>query len=230
MISLRFYFTLAQKLGFFPFRISLYRMAFLPRSAARQHNGGERINNERLEYLGDAVLDTIVADYLFRHYPRGDEGFMSQVRARIVKRKTLDQLAIQVGIPSLMPDHLIASSKAKHLYGNTLEALIGAIYLDRGYPKARQFFIRRILQKHEDLNKLIQKDPDYKSRLIEWAQKNRMEVRFQTIEELQAGKKSPAFVATLYLNDEQKGSGRGSSKKEAEQRASKEALYSNLTA
>ncbi|MGW8316236.1 MAG: putative dsRNA-binding protein, partial [Bacteroidales bacterium] len=101
---------------------------------------------------------------------------------------------------------------------------------DRGYRKARQFFIRRILQKHEDLDKLIRRDPDYKSRLIEWAQKNRMEVRFQTIEELQAGKKSPAFVANLFLNDENRGSGRGSSKKEAEQRAAKEALSSNLTA
>jgi ribonuclease-3 len=205
-------------------------MAFLPRSASRQLTEGGRINNERLEYLGDAVLDTIVADFLFRHFPQGDEGFMSQARSRIVKRKTLDQLAIQVGIPAMIPEGTITAGQAKHIYGNTLEALMGAIYLDRGYRKARWFFIDRILKKHEDLDKLIQKDPDYKSRVIEWAQKKRLEVRFQTREEDPAGRTSPAFVATLYLDNEEWGSGRGSSKKEAEQRAAREALSRNLTA
>lgn len=228
MKFLRFYFSLVQKLGFLPVRISLYRMAFLPRSATRQMNSGVRINNERLEYLGDAVLDTIVADYLFKQYPHGNEGFMSQVRARIVKRKSLDQLAVQVGIPAMIPDTLNPSTKAKHLYGNILEALVGAIYMDRGYRKARYFFIRRILQKHEDLDNLIRKDPDYKSRVIEWAQKNRLDVSFQTREESETGKKSPLFVATLYLNHEKRGNGRGYSKKEAEQRAAKEVLSGNL--
>jgi ribonuclease-3 len=228
--SIRFYLALVQNLGFFPFRVSLYRMAFLPRSASPRYTSGGRINNERLEYLGDAVLDAIVADYLFKNYPQGDEGFMSQVRSRIVKRKTLDQLAIQVGIPGLIPGELLTSSKSKHLYGNILEALIGAIYLDRGYRKAQRFFIQRILERHEDLDKLIRKDPDYKSRVIEWAQKNRLEVVFRTREELPAGKKTPTFISTLYLNEEKSGSGRGSSKKEAEQRASREALSNALKA
>lgn len=204
-------------------------MAFLPRSVARQLTEGGRINNERLEYLGDAVVDTIVADFLFKHFPKGDEGFMSQVRARIVKRKTLDHLAIQAGIPAMIPDALITAGKSKHIYGNTLEALMGAIYLDRGYRKAHRFFIDRILKKHEDLEKLIRKDPDYKSRVIEWAQKKRLEIRFQTREEDTTGRTSPAFVSTLYLDHEEWGNGRGSSKKEAEQRAAREALSRNLT-
>jgi ribonuclease-3 len=213
-------------LGFLPRKISLYREAFLPKSAARLYPSQAHIHNERLEYLGDAVLDSIVADYLFRKFPKGDEGFMSQVRARIVKRKNLDYLAVKLGIPGLIPATVLSASNSKHLYGNALEAIIGAVYLDRGYRKARQFFIQRVLRKHVDLEKLIHKDPDYKSRLIEWAQKNRQEVQFSTMEEHPSGGKSPSFVSTLYLREEKRGTGRGGSKKEAEQRAAREALSS----
>jgi len=211
-------------LGFLPGKISLYREAFLPKSAMRLQDQPGRFNNERLEYLGDAILDAIVADYLFRKFPEFDEGLMSQLRARIVKRKTLDYLAVQVGIPDLIPATVLAASNSKHLFGNTLEAFIGAIYIDRGYRMARRFFIRRILNKYVDPEKLVKKDPDYKSRIIEWAQKKRIEVLFNTLEEQPTGLKSPSFVATIYLNQEKKGTGRGSSKKEAEQQAAREAL------
>jgi ribonuclease-3 len=217
-------------LGFFPRRLSLYREAFLPKSAVHKDPSRSHIHNERLEYLGDAVLDSIVADYLFRKFPEGDEGFMSQIRARIVKRKNLDYLARQMEIPDMIPATTLTASKAKHLYGNALEALIGAIYLDRGYRSTRNFFIRRILQKHVDLVKLINKDPDYKSRIIEWAQKNRLEVLFSTMEEHPSEGNSPSFVATVFLKDEKKGTGRGSSKKEAEQRAAREAISNIQTA
>lgn len=210
-------------LGFIPGKLSLYRQAFLPRSVVQIHSRNGQDNNERLEYLGDAVLDTIVADYLYRKFPRGNEGFMSQVRARIVKRKNLDYLAIQLGIPVFIPVK-VTSHSSKHLFGNTLEALIGAIYIDRGYRMARRFFVRRVLKKHVDLAKIVRKDPDYKSRIIEWAQKNRVEVQFTASEEHPPETNAPSFIATIYLNHEKRGTGRGGSKKEAEQQAARQAL------
>jgi len=179
-----------------------------------------------LEYLGDAVLDSIVADYLFREFPDADEGFLTKVRARIVKRKHLDYLAQQIQLPSMIRSQLLPGNKSKHIYGNALEALVGAIYLDRGYRKARKFFLKKLLEKHIDLNLLIKKDPDYKSRIIEWAQKNKIEVRFQSMEEHASEQKFPSFVSTISLNGENKGTGRGSAKKEAEQRAARQAMHS----
>jgi ribonuclease-3 len=213
-------------LGFLPRKLAYYRLAFLPRSSTIGQDLGVLINNERLEYLGDAILDAIVADYLFKRFPEGNEGFMTKLRARIVKRKNLDYLARRMDIPSMILSGVLPGNKSKHLYGNALEALIGAIYLDRGYGTARRFFVRKIMQKHIDLVQLVKKDPDYKSRIIEWAQKNRMEVIFNSKEEHPSVQKIPAFISTILLNGEEKGTGRGSLKKEAEQQAAKEALLS----
>lgn len=208
-----------------PRNLSLYKLAFLPKSASVNIPRAESINNERLEYLGDAVLDSIVAEYLFRKFPEADEGFLTKVRARIVKRKHLDYLATQIQLPSMIRTGLIPGNKSKHIYGNALEAFVGAIYLDRGYGKARKFFMKKLLEKHIDLERLVKKDPDYKSRIIEWAQKNKVEVKFQSVEEHISGQKGPSFVSTISLNGDEKGSGRGSAKKEAEQRAAKEAMH-----
>ena len=216
-------------LGFRPRKLSIYRLAFLPKSATLGQDQSLLINNERLEYLGDAVLDTIVADYLFRRFPDGNEGFMTKLRARIVKRKNLDYLATKIEIPSMIRSGVLPGNKSKHLYGNTLEALMGAIYLDRGYGRARKFFVKKIMQKHIDLTQLVKKDPDHKSRIIEWAQKNRVEVIFESKEEHTSGQKSPSFVSTISLNGEIRGTGRGNAKKEAEQRAAKQAMSSIKT-
>lgn len=212
-------------LGFLPGNVSLYRLAFIPKSAQQKHPSGNRLNNERLEYLGDAVLDAIVANYLFNRYPEGDEGFMTKLRARIVKRKNLDYLATKIGIPALINSGIKAGSNSKHMYGNAFEALMGAIYLDRGYRAARKFFERKVLRKHMDLLQLAKKDPDYKSRIIEWSQKNRVEITFENKEEHLPGR-GPSFVSVIRLNEEEKGTGRGNSKKEAEQQAAKVALKS----
>jgi len=219
-----FYVDLVRMLGFFPRRVSYYRLAFLPKSALQKHPSGVRLNNERLEYLGDAVLDAIVADYLYTRFPEGDEGFMTKLRARIVKRKTLNYLATKMEIPGMISRIGTPGNKSKHLYGNALEALMGAIYIDRGYRTAKKFFIRKIMVKHIDLVQLVQKDPDYKSRVIEWAQKNRVEIVFESIEEHLSGVKSPSFISTITLKGLPAGTGRGSSKKEAEQQAAKKAL------
>jgi len=211
-------------LGFLPRNVSLYRLAFIPKSALQKKPSGNQLNNERLEYLGDAVLDAIVADHLFKRFPEGDEGFMTKLRARIVKRKNLDFLATKIGIPALIMPGITTGGKSKHIYGNALEAFIGAIYLDRGYRAAKKFFERKIIKRHIDLVQLAQKDPDYKSRIIEWCQKNRVEITFDSKEELLDGKKFPTFVSTIRINEKVKGSGRGDLKKEAEQQASKMAL------
>lgn len=222
----RFFFQLIKMLGFLPLKVSVYKLAFLPKSALVNHPQAASINNERLEYLGDAVLSTIVADYLFLKFPNCDEGFLTKVRARIVKRKNLDYLASQIDIPSMIQHGVHPGNKSKHIYGNMLEALVGAIYLDRGYKVARKFFLKRILEKHIDLNLLVNKDPDYKSRVIEWAQKYKIEVVFESLEEHSTGQKFPSFISTILLNGKKKGTGRGSTKKAAEQRAAREAMSS----
>ena len=211
-------------LGFLPLRLSFYRLAFHPKSAVQNTPGGNHLNNERLEYLGDAVLDAIVADYLFNRFPEEDEGFMTQLRARIVKRKNLDHLAGQMKIPQMVDAVITPGNKSKHLYGNVLEALMGAVYLDRGYRVARHFFVRKIIRKHIDLVQLAKKDPDFKSRLIEWAQKKRIEMVFESKEEHISNSRYPSFISTIILNGEKKGTGRGASKKEAEQQAARETL------
>ncbi len=213
-------------LGFLPRNLSLYRLAFIPKSALQKNPSGNHLNNERLEYLGDAVLDAIVADYIFKRFPEGDEGFMTKLRARIVKRKNLDSLAIKIGIPALIVPGTTTGSPSKHIYGNALEAFFGAIYLDRGYRAAKKFFERKILKRHIDLVQLSHKDPDYKSRLIEWCQKVRTEISFESQEEPDELNQSPSFVSIIHMNGEEKGSGRGDSKKEAEQEASKMVLKS----
>ncbi len=219
-----FYLDLVRMLGFLPRNLSLYRLAFIPKSALQKKPSGNHLNNERLEYLGDAVLDAIVADHLFNRFPEGDEGFMTKLRARIVKRKTLDYLATQIGIPEMINPGVATGSKSKHIYGNALEAFIGAIYLDRGYRAAKKFFEKKIMNKHIDLVQLVQKDSDYKSKIIEWTQKNRVEIAFESKEEHASRSKSPSFVSNILLNEEEKGTGRGDSKKEAEQQAAKVAL------
>lgn len=219
-----FYLDLVRMLGFFPRRVSYYRLAFLPKSALQKHPSGVRLNNERLEYLGDAVLDAIVADYLYSRFPEGDEGFMTKLRARIVKRKTLNYLATKMDIPGMISHSSSSGNKSKHLYGNALEALLGAIYIDRGYKTAKKFFIRKIMEKHIDLVELVKKDPDYKSRIIEWAQKNRVEIVFESLEEHLSEVKSPSFVSTISLEGLPRGTGRGDSKKDAEQQAARKAL------
>ena len=221
-----FYIQLVHLLGFLPRKVSYYRLAFQPKSISPGRESGQSINNERLEYLGDAVLDAIVAYYLFRLFPDADEGFLTKLRARIVKRKTLDSLARQLDIPSMISSGVLPGNASKHLYGNTLEALVGAIYLDRGFRKARKFFGKRIMSRHIDLVQLVKKDPDYKSRVIEWAQKNKVEVDFESTEEHSSKERAPFFVSTILLNGENRGTGRGSAKKEAEQRAAREALAS----
>lgn len=186
----RFYLQLIRMLGFLPRNISIYKLAFLPKSALVNHPQSASTNNERLEFLGDAVLGAIAADYLYRKFPDCDEGFLTKIRSRMVKRKNLDQLADQVRIPSLLTHIVLPANKSKHIYGNILEALMGAIYLDRGYRYARKFYLKKILEKHVDLTLLVNRDPDYKSRIIEWSQKKRLKLFLRAMRSIPRDKNS----------------------------------------
>jgi len=219
-----FYYNLIRILGFLPAHISLYQTAFAHKSAPLQLKDGSIANNERLEYLGDAILGAIVAEYIYNEFDHRDEGYMTKLRARIVKRKHLNATAIKMGIPMMISSHSHPANASKHLYGNALEALIGAIYLDRGYRCAARFFRRRIIRKHVDINSLAVKDSDYKSQLIEWAQKKKKEVVFYCHEEYDNKSKVPSFEATVRIDQDESGSGTGESKKDAEQQAAKSAL------
>ena len=219
-----FYFKMVQILGFLPGRRNLYEIAFIHKSASTTLQNGQVINNERLEFLGDAILDAIIADYLYDRFPDMDEGFLTQLRAKLVKRKMLNKLAANLGIEPLLISRTGSDQSNINLLGNAFEAFIGAIYLDKGYVRTKRYVIRRVLQKNVDLEKLSRKESDFKSRIIEWAQKNKQEIRFLSREDTPEKSNVPHYTAQLILEDREMGTGRGLSKKEAEQKAAEQAL------
>jgi ribonuclease-3 len=198
-------------------------MAFIHKSASLLLPDGTTINNERLEYLGDAILDAIVADYLFRNYPGNDEGFLTKMRSKMVKRKHLNLLALRLGIDKLMIAQTNPVNVSKHLYGNAFEALVGAVYLDKGYKRTNQF-IGQIIKRYVNLDRLLQTDSDYKSKLIEWAQKYKQEIVFESREEIKAQSHLPLFITHVKVANEIVGRGAGNSKKDSEQKAAKMGL------
>ena len=210
-------------LGFTPTRIRLYEIAFIHKSASIVMPDGELVNNERLEFLGDAILDAIIADYLFRRFPDKNEGFLTKMRSKMVKRKHLNLLAYRIGINQLIVSQAIIENTSRHLYGNAFEALLGSIYLDKGYNRSYQF-IERIIDKYVDIEKLKNSDSDYKSKLIEWAQKKKIEVIFDSEEDYNQQSKQPQFTSHIIISEKEMGRGMGKSKKESEQKAAKMAL------
>ena len=219
-----FYWRMLGILGFLPGNLKLYEIAFIHKSASTTSKKGQIINNERLEYLGDAILDAIIADFLYSSFPQEDEGFLTQLRSKIVKRKQLNKLAFKIGISSILISNTNTDQSRLNLLGNAFEALIGAIYLDKGYRRARKYVVRKILQKHLDLERIVRKESDFKSRLIEWAQKNKHDIRFISREGRQSSTQNSSFVSRVMLTDQELGSGTGSSKKDAEQKAAEQAL------
>ncbi len=201
-------------LGFYPFDVELYKLALLNKSSFAKDKHGNLINNERLEFLGDAVLEAVVTDILYHRYPKQKEGFLTILRSRIVQRKMLNKLGMQIGLNRLAKAATVA--KPFNIYGNTLEALIGAIYLDRGYPYA-QMFVERILKKHVRIDKLSDEESNFKVKVQDWAQKNKMSFTYLIKED--ENPKSNVFVAELYVEGILVGSGEAFSKKEAQQRA-----------
>jgi ribonuclease-3 len=217
------FYQLFHILGFIPGNLNIYNIAFVHKSASQVFNDGSQINNERLEYLGDAILDAIIADYLYAKFPKKDEGFLTQLRSKIVNRDMLNQLAQETGVSELVV-MLTKNCKHKYIYGDAFEAFIGAIYLDKGYEKTKKFVIRSIIRNHLNLHELIEKETDFKSRIIEWGQKNKKDICFTCTEELSSLNKLPLFIARIKNLDEVLGVGTGPTKKEAEQNAAEQAI------
>lgn len=212
--------SLTNLLGFRPGNAALYRLAFSHRSLAGEP-GKPFTSNERLEYLGDAILGAVIADHLFRTYPFKEEGFLTEMRSRIVSRDQLNRLAIKLGIAELMLENLDRSQRTKSVYGNAFEALIGAIYLDKGYECARRFIVERILRHHIDLDAIEQTETNFKSRLIEWGQKEKKNISFEVVEGDVTGGK--LIKVRAFIDGEPGGTGVDFSKKKAEQLAAEDA-------
>jgi ribonuclease III len=210
-------------LGFSPGNLKLYEIAFIHRSASFTMPDGKKVNNERLEYLGDAVLDAILSDYLFEKFPDATEGFMTKIRSRIVNRDILNQLAISMGINKILISNISSVQPTKNLYGDALEAIIGSVFLDKGFKKTKKLFIRNVLNKYLDLNVIINTDTDYKSLVFEWVQKHKSNLIFTYNEEYDFNLKKSVFSTTLIIDKKELGEGHGSSKKEAEQEAASQA-------
>lgn len=202
--------------GFAPSNLEIYRLATIHRSKLR-HKEGSKDSNERLEYLGDAILGAAVADYLFKKYPFQDEGFLTEIRSRIVNRESLNNLAKKIGIASIVQYDQKNTQLQKVILGNTLEALVGAIYLDKGYLRCKKFVIDKLIQPYFDLEVVVNSEVNHKSRVIEWAQRQAKEIRFE-VSEIKRGR-GREFCAQIFLQGEAYATGFGITKKKAEQDA-----------
>ena len=211
-------------LGFYPRNIRLYEQALLHKSTAVRSEKGRPLNNERLEFLGDAILDAIVGDIVYQHFEGKREGFLTNTRSKIVQRETLNKLAVEIGLDKLIKYSTRSSSHNSYMYGNAFEAFIGAIYLDRGYECCKQLMERRIIEPYIDLDKLSRKEVNFKSKLIEWSQKNKMEVSFELIEQSLDKENNPVFQTEVRIEGILGGSGTGYSKKESQQNAAQMTL------
>ena len=214
------YLSLYKILGFFPNNIQYYKQALMHKSIMRREKG-KPVNNERLEFLGDAILGAVVGHIVYIHFDGKREGFLTNTRSKIVQRETLNKLARELGITDLILSSGHSSSHNSYLGGNAFEALVGAIYLDKGYKACMRFVENRILGHFINIDKVAYKEVNFKSKLIEWSQKNRVNVDFKVVEEKKDEGGSPLFVYQVFIEDIEGGTGRGYTKKESQQQASK---------
>lgn len=205
-------------LGFYPKQISLYQQAFKHKSVIANSDNKSFESNERLEFLGDAILDSIISHYLFIKFPFKDEGFLTQLRSRLVSRHMLNTLGVKIGLKELLEANV--EKKPKSMYGDALESLIGAIYIDLGYVKAQQFVLEKLLDNHVNINEVIDNETDFKSRVIEFCQKEKKELIFEITEQEEGNNK--VYTADLQIDTISKGKGSAFSKKQAEQIAAEQ--------
>jgi ribonuclease-3 len=210
--------------GYYPSDIKLYQLAMIHRSKPVKMPDGRWANNERLEFLGDAVLDNVVADFLFKTFPGKHEGFLTSTRAKIVQRESLNRIGNSLHLDSHVHAQTNSSSHNSYICGNALEAVVGAVYLDQGYKRCRKFIINRLIKKHFDLNELVKVEQNFKSRLIEWAQKYRVNIEFELVDSYADADKNPVFRTAVILGGIYASDATGYSKKESHQSASKKAL------
>ena len=218
------YFCFYKILGFYPRNIQLYQQALLHKSTSIRSEKGRPLNNERLEFLGDAILDAIVGDIVYKHFEGRREGFLTNTRSKIVQRETLNKLAVEIGLDKLVKYSTRSSSHNSYMYGNAFEAFIGAIYLDQGYERCKRFMEEKIFKNYIDLDKMSRKEVNFKSKLIEWSQKSKVEVSFELIEQFLDEDYNPMFHTEIRIEGISAGKGIGYSKKESQQNAAQAAL------
>jgi len=211
-------------LGFVPGNISLYKLAFRHKSVAQNIKKGVKNSNERLEFLGDAVLGSVVAEVLFKLYPYEDEGFLTELRSKIVSRVNLNQLGKKLGFDKLIEfdNRALNSQRQGSLLGDAFEALIGAVYLDKGYDFTRNFLVNHIIKSHIDIHKLEQTETNFKSKLIEWCQRHGKDISFDLVSNLD-GENNKLFTVQASVDGEPVGMGKEFSKKNAEKLAAEKA-------
>lgn len=215
------YSSLYKIIGFYPHDISYYKLALMHKSVMKRNAKGRPVNNERLEFLGDAILDAIVGDIVYEHFPGKREGFLTNTRSKLVQRDTLNKLAKEMGIEKLVLSNGRSSSHNSYMGGNAFEALVGAIYLDRGYNACMRFMKKRILSQMINIDKVAYKEVNFKSKLIEWSQKNRVNLEFNMLDQKKDNNGSPMFHFEVVIEGLKGCSGVGYSKKESQQLASK---------
>jgi ribonuclease-3 len=219
----KLYNAILQVLNYRPKNLGLFQLALTHKSASYKIYKQFSSNNERLEFLGDSVLNTIVAEWLYQRYPNEDEGFLTKMRSKIVSRDNLNRIAYKIGLEKLVYSEL-DEAPCKNILGNALEAVVGALFLDCGFYKTKRHLFKFLFVPYIDLNNFEQFIIDYKSKLIEWSQKNEIEVNFEEKEYIQQHKNQPLFRSEVKISDKVLGSGQGNSKKEAQQKAAKQAF------
>jgi len=216
--------ALKRILGFFPNDISLYEEALHHKSSSKESHYGPSRNNERLEFLGDAILNAVIADIVFKKFKNQNEGFLTNTRSKIVKRETMDHISGQLGLNKLLVSSPGVHTQKNHILGNALEAFIGAVYLDQGYQKTYRFIERKIIRVYINIDTLAKKEVNFKSKLLEWCQKSRVRLDFRLMENIIVRGNSPMFQSQALLNELVAGTGTGYSKKESHQQAAAQAL------
>ena len=216
--------SLYDVMGFYPHNISFYKQALMHKSIGRRNEKGKSLNNERLEFLGDALLDAVVGDIVYKHFPGKREGFLTNTRSKLVSRDTLGKLAEEMGLKRLILSSGHSNSHNSYMAGNAFEALVGAIYLDQGYDGVMRFMEKRILSKLINIDKVAYKEVNFKSKLLEWSQKNRVKLEFRELSQERDEKGSPVFTIQVFIEGVEGCVGKGFSKKESHQMASKETL------
>ena len=214
--------TLKPILGFYPRNIALYQMALRHKSVARNKSENSQTSNERLEFLGDALLNAVVADHLFRIFPYKDEGFLTKMRSKVVSRNHLNSIALKMGMPELLNKDS-GGYTGSSIYGNALEALVGSIYIDKGYRTAQNFVLKRLFGLYVDMDELENTESDFKSKLIEWAQKEKHSLEFKVMEEARFAE-NKTFLIGVFIDNDLKGQASHYSKKRAEQMAAEKVL------
>jgi ribonuclease-3 len=211
-------------LGFRPGNMELYRMACIHRSSSHKDVIGGRINNERLEYLGDAVLSTVVAEFLYNKYPTAPEGMLTELRSKLVNRERLNGLSQKIGLSQLvvMNSHV----HAKSANGDAFEALVGAIFLDKGYNKTKKILLKKIFLVHLDIESISLEENNFKSKLLSWGQKyhRQIEFRHKVINEHSAKR---LYEITIFIDDQEQGTVQSFAIKKGEQEAA-EKVWNNM--